>query len=674
MWGVRGIQHTSPPWGSTMDVTPFLHILLTEIPPMKILSLITLLFSLSGAFAQQSDYHGFKCLDFIFEGHDAKIVFPAQGEEGRHWIWRARFWGHEPQTEIALLKKGFHLVYVDAADYRANAEAVSLWNRFYDYVLQNYHLNPKTVLEGFSRGGLYVYNWGSANTDKVACIYADAPVCDLRSWPGGKGKGKGSPEEWQEHLKAYHLTEQAADTFKGMPIYNCVKLAQAHVPVLHVCGAVDDVVPVDENTYVLEKNFKAAGGNIKIILKEGIGHHPHSLKDPAPIVRFILSNTSPALLDPPVPVESLMSIRFRSTMDNCRAMFGKQKRGRVAFLGGSITYNPGWRNMVCEYLQKRFPGTSFDVVAAGIPSLGSTPDAMRFSRDVLSKGKVDLLFVEAAVNDATNGVTPERQLRGMEGIIAQALRSNPAMDIVMLHFADRDMMGDYNNGRVPAVIQQHEKVADYYGVNSINLAKEVNDRVLNGEFTWRDDFKDVHPSPFGQDLYFRTIKHLCESLRTKPLATHAKARVIPQKPLDPYSYIHGRFEPISKAKIGEGWVLVRNWKPSDSAGTREGFVNVDVLESSVPGSLLTLDFKGRAIGLLVTSGPDAGIVEYSVDGAPYAKADQYTQWSKWLHLPWVVMLDDQLQDGKHRLTLRISAEKNPQSLGTVCRIQQFVAN
>jgi hypothetical protein len=99
-----------------------------------------------------------------------------------------------------------------------------------------------------------------------------------------------------------------------------------------------------------------------------------------------------------------------------------------------------------------------------------------------------------------------------------------------------------------------------------------------------------------------------------------------------------------------------------------------VLESSVPGSLLTLDFKGRAIGLLVTSGPDAGIVEYSVDGAPYTKADQYTQWSKWLHLPWVVMLDDQLQDGKHRLTLRISAEKNPQSLGTVCRIQQFVAN
>ncbi len=123
-----------------------------------------------------------------------------------------------------------------------------------------------------------------------------------------------------------------------------------------------------------------------------------------------------------------------------------------------------------------------------------------------------------------------------------------------------------------------------------------------------------------------------------------------------------------------GWTLTKNWKPSDSAGTREGFVNVNVLESAVPGSFLTLDFKGRAIGLLITSGPDAGIVEYSIDGSPFAKADLSTQWSRGLHLPWVVMLNDQLQDGKHKLALRLSAEKNPASLGSACRIHQFVAN
>jgi len=643
----------------------------------RICSLILILSVVSSVpegIAQETGYHGFRCLDFKFEGHNAKIVFPEKAEAQRHWIWRARFWGHEPQTEIALLKKGFHVVFIDAAEYRANSEAVSLWNRFYDHLVRNYNLNPKAVLEGMSRGGLYIYNWGSANTGKVACIYADAPVCDLRSWPGGKGKGEGSLEEWQAHLKAYGLTEVTVNEFRGMPVYNCIKLAKAGVHVLHVCGATDDVVPVDENTYALEKNFRESGGDIKIILKEGIGHHPHSLKDPSPIVRFILSNTSPELLDDLQPVESLMSVNFRSIMNNCRIRFENEKKGCVAFLGGSITFNPGWRVMVSEYLNKRFPDTEFEFIYAGIPSLGSTPGAMRFQRDVLSKGKPDLLFEEAAVNDATNDIKPEQQVRGMEGIINQALRSNPYMDIVMLHFADQDKMADYNNGIVPGVIQQHEKVAEYYSINSVNLAKEVNDRILNGEFTWRDDFRNLHPSPFGQELYFKTIKYLFETSWKDSAGNEQKPKLLPAKTLDPFSYINGRFVSIVNAKPGKGWKLIKNWKPADKAGTREGFVNDDVLETSQPGAVLKMKFTGKAIGCFVTSGPDAGIIEYSIDGTEFKKIDQFTRWSSGLHLPWLIILDDELQDRRHKLILRMSVEKNPASTGTACRIHQFVVN
>ena len=86
--------------------------------------------------------------------------------------------------------------------------------------------------------------------------------------------------------------------------------------------------------------------------------------------------------------------------------------------------------MVCDYLKQRFPGTEFEFINAGIPSTGSTPGAMRLVRDVLSKGMIDLLFEEAAVNDATNGISPKMQLRGMEGIVYHAIKSNPNMDIV----------------------------------------------------------------------------------------------------------------------------------------------------------------------------------------------------------------------------------------------------
>jgi hypothetical protein len=57
---------------------------------------------------------------------------------------------------------------------------------------------------------------------------------------------------------------------------------------LHVVGDADDVVPVSENTALFEQKIKAAGGSIQVIHKPGIGHHPHSLANPQPIVDFIL--------------------------------------------------------------------------------------------------------------------------------------------------------------------------------------------------------------------------------------------------------------------------------------------------------------------------------------------------------------------------------------------------
>ena len=45
-----------------------------------------------------------------------------------------------------------------------------------------------------------------------------------------------------------------------------------------------------ENTTVLESRYKRHGGPIHVIHKPGVGHHPHCLEDPKPIVEFILKN------------------------------------------------------------------------------------------------------------------------------------------------------------------------------------------------------------------------------------------------------------------------------------------------------------------------------------------------------------------------------------------------
>jgi hypothetical protein len=262
----------------------------------------------------------------------------------------------------------------------------------------------------------------------------------------------------------------------------------------------------------------------------------------------------------------------------------------------------------------------------------------------------------------------------MEGIVRHALIANPYLDIVLLHFADKDKMSDYNNDKTPGVIIQHEKVAEYYNISSINLAKEVNDRILNGEFSWRDDFVDLHPSLFGQALYFRTIRHFFDTMWKDQPAAGYVSKSLPGQPLDPFSYANGSFEPLLKAKLVNNWKYIKKWEPEHNVNVREGFVNDPILEARQPGALLKLKFSGKAIGLFVTSGPDAGIIEYSIDGSDFKAIDQFTQWSTQLHLPWLIMLNDELHAGRHTLILRIAPDKNPLSTGNVCRIHQFVIN
>ena len=86
-------------------------------------------------------------------------------------------------------------------------------------------------------------------------------------------------------------SEQEAAEWKGNPLDHAGRIARAGIPVLHVVGDADTVVPVAENTAVFEAEMKRLGAPVKVIHKPGIGHHPHSLNNPEPIVKFILQAT-----------------------------------------------------------------------------------------------------------------------------------------------------------------------------------------------------------------------------------------------------------------------------------------------------------------------------------------------------------------------------------------------
>ncbi|RGN55758.1 SGNH/GDSL hydrolase family protein [Bacteroides fragilis] len=609
-------------------------------------------------------WKGFDQYTFAYQDREAIVVCPKHAATGNPWIWRPAFFGAFASVDEELLRRGFHVAYYDLTHLYGSPRARKSGTDFYWNMVRMYGLSPKVTLEGFSRGGLFAYNWAADHPDKVACIYVDAPVCNVFSWPGRSPENAGL---WKGLLEEWGLTDDQMNSFSGNPIDRLKPLADAGIPVICVCGDSDKVVPFSENSAIVRQRYTAMGAPFELILKPGVDHHPHSLSDPAPVVDFIIRHQP--------GYEAKQCYTLRGDYRNSYQMFEKERVGTVAFLGGSITEMKGWRDMICEDLKQRFPYIKFTFIDAGIPSTGSTPGAFRLADDVLSKAKVDLLFVEAAVNDDTNGFNAIEQVRGMEGIVRHALLSNPSMDIMMLHFIYDPFIPKLDGGQMPDVILNHERVANHYLIPSVNLATEIAARMREGEFNW-EQFGGTHPKPLGHAYYAATINKVLDEIYASCVAAGpaVKPHVLPAVPLDGYSYTNGKLVDIRQAHINKGWQLVPSWTPRLIVEARPGFVDVPMLETDRPGAKPTLDFEGTAVGIFCVSGPAAGILEYSIDGAPFKKLDTFTAWSGGLYIPWVYMFDTELPKGKHRLMLRMSKDHHPQSKGTACQIRQFVVN
>lgn len=376
----------------------------------------------------------------------------------------------------------------------------------------------------------------------------------------------------------------------------------------------------------------------------------------------------------PKPTET--NIHLRGSLLNSRIQFEKKKIGHVAFMGGSITEMNGYRPIVCDHLTKRFPDTKFTFTDAGISSTCSTTGAFRLATDVLAKGPVNLFFVEFAVNDDQDAHHARREcIRGMEGIVRHIRAHNPNADIVIVHFVNPEMLKTIDTGETPLTIGSYEEVARHYGVSSINLAKEVADRIRAGKFTWKE-YGGVHPARPGNELCASLIDELLKTAWKEPLPADAVAvkHVAPDQPLDASNYGNGRFIDLKSAKFVEGWKLEKpDWKMIPGSW-RDRFRDIPLLAADKAGAELTLEFEGTAVGAYIVAGPDAGIAEASIDDGAFTKVDLFHGFSKGLHYPRTVMFATDLKPGKHVLKLRLSDRHNAGSNGNAMRVVQFVVN
>jgi pimeloyl-ACP methyl ester carboxylesterase len=234
-------------------------------------------------------WHGFQRHRFQFDGMEAWVVEPkkARGDGAFSWCMMFPDAFTERCAAPMLLDHGFHHVYLAVGNTFGSPAAIKKLRAFHQE-LENRGLSSKSVLIGISRGGLYAHRYAVEYPDHVSVIYGDAPVLDFKSWPGGFGKGKGSPGDWQEVLKLYGFaTDAEAKAYVGNPIDTLEVLAKKRIPLIYVAGDADEVVPIEENAAIVEERYRKLGGTVELIRKAGVGHHPHGLDDPAPVVAFI---------------------------------------------------------------------------------------------------------------------------------------------------------------------------------------------------------------------------------------------------------------------------------------------------------------------------------------------------------------------------------------------------
>ena len=244
-----------------------------------------------------NDFFGYLRHDFHLGENSVTVVEPHQPAPGRRWVWRTEFFGVFPAFDLAMLKRGWWIGSISVGNTFGCPDAMLRFDAFHEAMTGTFGFHARPVLEGLSRGGLYAYNWAIKHPDRVGMVYADNPVCDFKSWPGGKGAGPGSSQDWVELLRCYHFADEAeALAWPGNPIDRVGSLVQAGIPLVHSFGDADETVPWQENTQVLAERVAALNGKITLFRKPGGKHHPHGPADPEAFADLVIANASSAMI------------------------------------------------------------------------------------------------------------------------------------------------------------------------------------------------------------------------------------------------------------------------------------------------------------------------------------------------------------------------------------------
>lgn len=233
-------------------------------------------------------------------------------------------------------------------------------------------------------------------------------------------------------------------------------------------------------------------------------------------------------------------------------LFAKMEAGgpvRIAYLGGSITAAKGWRPKTLAWFRAQYPKAAITEINAAISGTGSDYGACRVRGDVLAQDP-DLVFLECRVN---GGGGFERQ--SVEGIVRQIRRESPRTDICFIYTVGQWMLADLQAGRNTSFGKVMERIANAYGIPTIDLGVEIARREKEGSLVFKGSAPvegkllfsadGVHPGDAGHQVYCDVIARAMLKMKD---GERAVTHVLPE-PLEARPWENTALLPVTEAVL-----------------------------------------------------------------------------------------------------------------------------
>lgn len=315
----------------------------------------------------------------------------------------------------------------------------------------------------------------------------------------------------------------------------------------------------------------------------------------------------------------------------------------VVYLGGSITEGAGatskdrsYVSFLSEYLKSIYHDEKINFYNASAGGTGSYFALFRLERDVFIYNP-DLVFIEFAVNDR---IYPSLDAAVyMESLIRKILNYNKNTKIVLLVTPTEmsDACGDV-----------HKKIAYYYNTPVIDIQDYIWEQIGRGNFKWKDISADnLHPNDYGHKIYGEYIISFIKENKS----------ILDNMPLLKEKSLMGTCYKNPTILCYEGANFYGHWREENLELKNK--MNAAATSDNI-GDCIEIYFKGKHLALMNLFSRYGGILEITIDDKYSFTLDSYMDIEGYFQTPTVA---NDLEDGEHRLILRINENRNAKSRG-----------